>query len=75
MQFVPHEIIIIGTMIHNRKYDVTYKEVQEYIKRRGFNVELEEDFTNFEFIKSTDSGYHIDNIPHMNPAMVQFLAQ
>ena len=73
--FVPHEIIIIGTMIHNRKHDVTYKEVQEYIKRRGFLVELEEDFTNFEFIKSTDMGYHIDNIPHMNPTMVQFLAQ
>ena len=72
--FIPHEIIIIGTMIHNRKHDVTYKEVQEYIKRRGFLVELENE-DGFQFIKSTDSGYHIDNIPRMNPAMVQFLMQ
>lgn len=75
MQFIPHEIIIIGTMLYNQKHDVTYKEVSDYIKRRNFGVELEEDFTNFEFIKSTDNGYHVDNIPHMHPAIVQFLAQ
>ena len=75
MQFVPHEIIIIGTMLYKQKHDVTYKEVSDYIKRRNFDVELEEDFTNFKFIKSTDSGYHIDNIPSMNPVIIQFLAQ
>ena len=72
--FIPHEIIIIGTMIHNRKHDVTYKEVQEYIKRRGFNVELENE-DEFQFIKTTDNGFHVDNIPPMNPAIVQFLMQ
>ena len=72
--FIPHEIIIIGTMIHNRKHDVTHKEVQEYIKRRGFNVELENE-DEFQFIKTTDNGFHVDNIPPMNPAIVQFLMQ
>lgn len=75
MQFVPHEIIIIGTMIHNKKHDVTYKEVNDYVKRRNFGVELEEDFTNFTFIKSTNSGYHVDNMPYIHPTIVQFLAQ
>ena len=75
MQFVPHEIIIIGTMLYNQKHDVTYKEVSDYIKRRNFGVELEEDFTNFTFIKPTDSGYHVDNMPYIHPAIVQFLAQ
>lgn len=74
MQFIPHEIIIIGTMLYNQKHYVTYKEVSDYIKRRNFGVELEEDFTNFTFIKSTDSGYHVDKMPYIHPAIVQFLA-
>ena len=75
IMFVPHEITIIGTMIHKHKNNVSYKEVQEYIKRRGFNIELENDFEHFEFINKTDNGFHIDRIPPMHPAMIQFLMQ
>lgn len=75
MQFVPHEIIVIGTMIYNKRKDVSYKDVNDYIKRRGFKIELEHDFEDFEFINKTNNGFHIDEIPPMHIALVQFLAQ
>ena len=75
MQFVPHELIIIGTMLYKQKHDVTYKEVSDYIKRRNFGVELEEDFNTFEFIKVVGGGFHIDQMPPMHPQMLYFLSQ
>lgn len=73
--FMPYEIIIIGTMICLHKQDVSNKEVQAYIKRRGFKIELEHNNDSFQFIEKTENGFHINQIPHMNPAMIQFLAQ
>lgn len=75
MQFVPHEIIIIGTMLYTKKHDVAYKEVNDYIKRRNFGVELDNNDDNFEFVKRTDNGFHIDEIPPMHPSIIQFLSQ
>lgn len=73
--FVPHEIIIIGAMLYYKKHDISYTEVNQYIKRRGFKIELDESFNEFTFIKLTKEGFHIDNIPNMNPVMIQFLMQ
>lgn len=73
--FLPYEIIILGVMLHNKINNVTYKQVNEYIKRRQFNLELDEDFTNFEFVEITDKGFCVDKIPPIHPQMKAFLAQ
>ena len=72
--FIPYEIIILGAMLYFHKNDIEYKAVNNYIKRRQFHIELEKD-DEFQFIKATDNGFHVDNIPPMNPAIVQFLSQ
>lgn len=72
--FIPYEIIILGAMLYFHKNDIEYKAVNNYIKRRQFHIELENN-DEFQFIKATNSGFHVDNIPPMHPAMVQFLMQ
>ena len=73
--FIPHEIAVIGAMINKKTKNISYHDVNAYIKRRQFNIELEEPFDRFDFITATDTGFKIDKIPPMQPSMIQFLAQ
>ena len=61
-------------MLYFNKNDIEYKAVNNYIKRRQFHIELENE-DEFQFIKVTDNGFHVDKIPPMHPAIVQFLMQ
>lgn len=72
--FIPYEIIILGAMLYFHKKDIEYKAVNNYIKRRQFHIELENE-DEFQFIKATKNGFHVDKIPPMNPAIMQFLMQ
>ena len=71
--YIPHEYTIIGAFIHYRKYYITYDEYNSYMLLKKFHIDIEHDFNGFDFVKVTDSGYHIDQIPQMPPDMIRFL--
>ena len=70
--YVPHEYTILGAFIHYRKYDITYDEYNSYMLLKKFHIDIEHDFSGFSFIKVTETGYHIDNMPQMPTDMIRF---
>lgn len=70
--FLPEEFLIIGTALCLRKDVVSIEEIGNYIKRKKFNIEYDEEPFKYCVFNEEEKTYTV-NIPQLPPQIIAVL--